>query len=138
MAVTRRIAMYVIAVAVFAVIHAFLLMAWMSPLEVGITRMADVAITDVQFGKDCLNVTLKNYVTQAKTVNKVLVYQVNPRPAPEEELVLAYELVHEPILVGEEISIRINFNWISGYRYQVELEKADTEDFNISFSATAP
>ena len=137
MAITRRIAMYVIAVAVFAVIHAFLLMAWTNSLEVGITPMADVAITDVQFGKDCLNVTLKNYVTQAKTVNKVMVYQVNPRPTPK-ELALAHELVHKTISVGEEISIRINFNWISGYRYQVELETADTEDFNIPYSTTAP
>ncbi len=97
MAVTRRIAMYVIAVAVFAVIHTFLLMVWMSSLTVPIMRVADLGITDVQFGKDCLNVTLKNYCTQAKTVNKVMVYQVNPRPAPKEELILAHELVHEPI-----------------------------------------
>ena len=140
MATKRKLAIYIIVIAAFAVTHTLLLMAWIGNLEpAGPMRTTDIAITDVQFGKDYLNVAVKNYCYQTKTVSEVMVYRsLNPRPAPEDELILAHELVHEPISVGEQISIRINFDWISGYTYRIELETADPEDFHLSYSATAP
>ena len=60
MPTNRRLAIYVIAVAVLAVAGTALSMAWISSLSVGNTPMANLNITDVQFNEDYMTIKVKN------------------------------------------------------------------------------
>jgi len=140
MAITRRLAIYVIIVAVLAVTITLLLMAWVSSLTVPGMRLDDLDITDVQFSKDYLNITVKNLCTQAKIVSEVTlrdskVYDLGfsvDWASPPHTVV-----VHEPIPVGEEISIRVGFKWTSGCAYQIQLKSAD-RDWETALNVVAP
>jgi len=86
--------------------------AWISSLSVGITSMEELSITDVQFDKDYLTITVKNSGSRATIISEVMVNQTSTPHTVA---------VHEPVSVGEEISIRIGFKWTSGYTYQIRL-----------------
>lgn len=125
MAVTRRRCIYEFVVVVALVVAGTFLLATWSALNPGITPPSPLWITDVQFEKGCLNITVENTGTQARTINEVKVYQSsNPYASSEYESNSTY-VVHESILVGEQISICINFNWASGYGYKIELMTTD-------------
>ena len=129
MAVTRRRCIYEFVVVVALVVAGILLLAtWIGSLTPGITQPPPLWITNVQFEKDCLNIMVENTGTQARIIDEVKVYQYsNPYASSEYESNSTY-VVHESILVGEQISICINFNWASGYGYKIELM---TKDGNI-------
>jgi hypothetical protein len=132
MAINRVVALYIgmaaaLAFAVFVL--PTLVCMWAPPY--GITKMSDLGITEVQFEKDYLNITVENICTQAKTISEVTVsdlmagdtgFIINQTSTPHTIP------LHEPISAGEQISIRISFNWTSGHAYQIKLETADTTD----------
>ena len=126
MAATQRRSIYEFVVVVALVVAGtFLLATWIGALTPGITPPSPLWITDVQFEKGYLNITVENTGTQARTINEVKVYQSsNPYAYSEYESNSTY-VVHESILVGEQISICMNFNWASGYGYKIELMTTD-------------
>jgi hypothetical protein len=126
MTVIRRRCLYEFVVVVALVVAGtFLLATWIGSLTPGITQPPPLWITTVQFEKDCLNITVENTGTQARTINEVKVYQSsNPYASSEYESNSTY-VVHESILAGEQILICINFNWASGYGYKIELMTTD-------------
>lgn len=86
-------------------------MAWLSSLQISITSMQDLRISDVQFDEYCLNITVKNLCIQAKIVSEVTVrnfeaygygFGVDWAFAPH------MIGVHELLLLGEEISFCIS------------------------------
>ena len=129
MPTNRRLAIYVIAVAVLAVVGTSLSIAWMSSLSVGITPMANLNITDVHFEKDHLNITVENIGNYNLIIREV---RVNNFIESDQGLVVnqnstPYSVpIHEPISEDEQISIKVSFNWTSGYIYQISLKTTDT------------
>ena len=130
MAINRRLAPYVIVFVFLAAVGTLMLIAtWIGSLTVGITRGADLNISDVQFEKDYLNITVENICDQAKVVSEVTIsYQgsvIENQPATRRTIPL-----YESISVGEQISIRVSFKWTSGRTYEIRLETADTTDWS--------
>jgi hypothetical protein len=121
MAIDRRPAIVmVIALTALGFTGILLTLAWMNPLTVGPMSIVELEITEVQFDNDYLNVTVKNIGTSATTINQVMVNQTSaPYTVP----------VHEPVVAGGQISIRIRFNWISGSTYQIGLKTVRGEFF---------
>lgn len=129
MAINRVVALYIgmaaaLAFAVFVL--PTLICIWTAPY--GITSMRDLNITDAQFEKDYLTVTVENLGTRSKIIEEV---KVNQTSTPH------IVSVHEPISAGEQISIRISFNWTSGYTYLIILETAN-ESPAAQFVTVAP
>jgi len=110
----------VIALTVLAFTGILLTLAWMSPLTVNPMANEALSVTDVQFDKGCLTVTVKNIGVSATTINEVTVNQTSTQHTVP---------VHEPIAAGKQISIRINFNWASGYTYRIGLMTARGNSF---------
>jgi hypothetical protein len=148
MAINRRFAKnFVVVLAILAVTGTFLLLiAWVNSLPPpigGPMRTTNISITGVHFGDNYLNITVKNLYTRTKIINEVTVrdlitidngFIINQTSTP-------YTVpVYEPVLVGEEISFRVSFNWTSGYPYQIELETADSRDCSpaTNLNAVAP
>lgn len=129
MPTNRRLAIYVIAVAILAVAGTSLSMAWISSLSLGITPMADLNITDVQFNEDYMTITVKNQGNYNLIIREV---RVNNFIESDQGLIInqtstSYSApLHEPISVGERISIKVSFNWTSGYIYEISLKTTDT------------
>jgi hypothetical protein len=121
MAIDRRPAIVmVIALTVLAFTGILLTLAWMNPLTIGPMSIVELEITEVQFDNAYLNITVKNIGTSATTINEVMVNQTStPYTVP----------VHEPIVDGEQILIRIRFNWFSGSTYQIGLKTVRGEFF---------
>ena len=129
MPTNRRLAIYVIAVAILAVAGTSLSMAWISSLSLGITPMADLNITDVQFNEDYVTIEVKNQGNYDLIIREV---RVNNFIESDQGLIINqtstpyFASLQEPISVGEQISIKVSFNWISGYIYEVSLKTANT------------
>lgn len=129
MPTNRRLAIYVIAVAVLAVAGTSLSMAWISSLSVGTMPTANLKITDVQFNEDCMTIEVKNQGNYNLIIREV---RVNNFIESNQGLIInqtstPYSVpLNEPISVGEQISIKVNFNWTSEYIYQISLKTADT------------
>jgi hypothetical protein len=93
---------------------------------------ADLNITNVQFDKDYLTVTVKNQGSLAFTINQVTVGEaiksetgiVNQNSTSHNFSVLSQ------ISEGEQISICMGLKWTSGYLYQIKLETVTTADFS--------
>jgi len=126
----RNVVVVIVVVLAFALTGlAFLLSAWMGALSIAITPIEDLKITDVQFSKGFLTVTVKNtgdtrYDWEVVTVTEVMVQ-------PERDLhdsnqtVTPYKVpMNIPVRIGEEHSISVSYDWISGEAYQVRLGSA--------------
>ena len=113
-----------IAVAVALAITGLAFLAWINPLTIGPIGpigTVDLRITDVHFHNDYLNVTVKNVGCSGTVISGVTVNQTStPHTIP----------LHEQIWAGEEISVRIDFKWTSGYAYQIKLETEDKENWD--------
>lgn len=129
MPTNRRLAIYVIAVAVLAVAGTALSMAWISSLSVGNTPMADLNITDVQFNEDYMTIKVKNQGNYNLIIREV---RINNFIESDQGLIINqtsttyFVPLQEPISVGEQISIKVSFNWTSDYIYEVSLKTANT------------
>ena len=125
MAVARRSIYEFVVVVALVVAGTFLYATWIVASRLDITPARPLWITDVQFEKGFLNIIMENTGIQARTINEVKVYQSSNPYAPSEYESNSTYVVHESILVGERISICINFNWASGYGYEIELMTTD-------------
>jgi hypothetical protein len=119
-------------VAILAVMGMVLLVAWIDATSVHIMHTADLSITNVQFDKDCLTVTVKNQGSIAFTINQVTVSEAI---VSETGIVNQNSTSHTfPVLSqiseGEQISICMGLKWTSGYLYQIKLETVTTADFS--------
>jgi hypothetical protein len=110
----------VIALTVLAFTGILLTLAWMSPLTVSPMANEALSITDMQFSKGCLTLTVKNVGVSAATINEAMVNQISTQHTVP---------LHEPIAAGKQISIRVSFNWASGYTYRVGLVTARGNSF---------
>ena len=143
MKVNPILAILIIALSALIIVAVVLPLALMYLLPVSISRMDDLMIRDVQFDDDCLMVTVENTCIKTKTVNKVTIRNLKiydhgffvDWDSPPYNI-----LVDAPILEGEEISIRLEFNWISGHAYRVQLETEDPKDWSpaTEYNAIAP
>ena len=132
--VTNRILdKYTVAtVAILVVMGTLILIAWIDATSVHIMNTADLSITNVQFDKDCLTVTVKNQGSLAYTINEVTVSEAT---VSEESIVNQNTTSHtfsvlSQISEGEQISICLTLKWTSDYLYQIKLETATTTDFS--------
>lgn len=66
---------------------------------------------DVQFEEGYLNVTMTNNDNRDYIISEVILSRART--------IVAGELLREPISVGEQISICINFNWTSHVLYEI-------------------
>ena len=125
MATNRILDKYTIAtVAVLAVIGTFLFIAWIDASSVHIMHTADLSITNVQFDKDYLTVTVKNQGSFAYTISEVTVSEaiVSEEGITNQNTTSHTVSLHSQIPEGEQISICIALKWTSGYLYQIKLE----------------
>jgi hypothetical protein len=115
-------------------------MAWLGSLQVNITPMQDLHISDVQFDEYYLNITAKNLCIQAKIVSEVTVRNIEAYGygfSVDWTFKPHTVAVHEPLPLGEEISFCISFSWTSGCVYQIELETAD-KGWGTALNVVAP
>ena len=133
MATNRILDKYTIAtVAILVVMGTLILISWIDATSVHIMNTADLSITNVQFDKDYLTVTVKNQGSLAYTINEVTVSEakisevstVNQNTTSHNFSVLSQ------ISEGEQISICLTLKWTSDYLYQIKLETATTTDFS--------
>jgi hypothetical protein len=128
MAIDRRQTLIlVITVIVFAVIGILLTLAWMYPLTVPIMTRENLSITNVQFDTNCLTLSVKNICEYQTTISEVLIDQTS---------LLHTFPVSEQISAYGQASIRISFNWSSGFTYQVGVATARGNHFY--YTAIAP
>ena len=133
MATNRILDKYTIAaVAILTVMGTLLLIAWIDATSVHVMHTADLSITQVQFDKDYLTVTVKNQGNLTYTINEVTVSEAI---ASKEGTVNHNSTSHtfsvfSQISEGEQISICMSLKWTSGYLYQIKLETATTQDFS--------
>ena len=124
MATNRRLFLIFVAL---AIAFAAFSIAWMSSLSPGITSIHYLTITDAQFDKVYLTITVKNNGTCGTTISEVAIQQNSTTYiVPMNEFSIAG---------GDEIPMRISresFNCTSGYTYQIRL----TTTFNVSFFRT--
>ena len=143
MAVNRILTMIIIGLAIVAIVGLVLPIALMYFMPVSIHPTEDLIITDVQFYDEYLNVTVKNTCTKTKILNQVKIrnldvydnnYFVDWNSPPH---IIA---MHTSISVGEIIAICLDFNWISGQGYKVEIETEDPKDWSpaTDYNAIAP
>ena len=140
MAINRRSAMIIIVVAVLVAAGALLPMAWLSYLQWTPHATEPFRITDVQFDVGSLNITVENLDTQEKIVSEVTVRDLEPYGygfSVDWTSMPHRVVVHEPLPMGEEISLCISFNWTSGRAYQIELEPAD-KGWGTAINVVAP
>ncbi len=115
--VTNRTLVYVIIIAaVMAYFPSFL--SWRNSYDALVPSLLGSLITDMQF-EGYLNVTIIN-IDRNYIIDEVTVY----RDYGKGEIILAHDLVHEPISMGKH-SICIDFNYFFGYAYKIVLKIAD-------------
>jgi hypothetical protein len=133
MATNRILDKYTIAIfATLIITGTLLLIAWIDATSVHIMHTADLNITNVQFDKDYLTLTVKNQGSLTYTINEVTVSEAI---VSEEGIVNQNTTSHtfsvlSQISEGEQISICMSLKWTSGYFYQIKLETATTADFS--------
>lgn len=115
--VTNRTIVYVIILAAVIVYFPSFL-SWWNSYNALFPSLLGSLITDMQFEKGYLNVTIIN-IDRDYIIDEVTIYQYYGKG----EVILAHELVHEPISLGKH-SICINFNYIFGYAYKIVLKTA--------------
>lgn len=148
MAVNRILTMIIIGLAIVAIVGLVLPLALMYflPVSIGPTT-GDLIITDVQFYDEYLNVTVKNTCTKTKIVNQVKIR--NLEVYNNENFVDCFVdwnspphiiAMYIPLSVGEKVSIRLNYNWISGQGYRIQLETEDPKDWSpaTEYNSIAP
>ncbi len=128
MAIDRRQAIILaITFTVSAVTGILLTLAWMYPLNVPIMARENLSITDVKFDESYLTLSVKNICEYQTTISEVLINQTS----------ISHTFpVSEKISAFGQASIRISFNWSSGYTYKVGVATARGNHFY--YTAVAP
>jgi hypothetical protein len=86
----------------------------------------NLKITDVQFSEDFLTVTVKNTGDTRYDWDVVTVTEVMHQPERDwhdlNQIVSPYEVpMSIPIHIGEEASITLGYDWVSGEAYQIKV-----------------
>jgi len=116
---------------VIAVAGSAFIASWMSALTIPYetSLMEGLKITDVQFSEGFVTVTLNNAgINEVATVTEIMVGDL-------------HELNHTvrmtiPIHKGEQASITVDYDWISGKTYQIIVTTA--YDNNFRYTKLAP
>ena len=126
MAITRRLTITVIVVVAVLAVTCFplLLNSISGPLGDNLWPWLQ---THVQFEEGYLNVTMTNNDNRDYIISEVILSR--------ESTILAGELLHEPISPGEQISIRINFNWTSHVLYKIIVRTREGRSTLVETSA---
>ena len=115
MAITRRLTITVIVVVAVLAVPFFL--SWLNSRNPIFDSPVPWLQPHVQFEEGYLNVTMTNNDNRDYIISEVILSR--------ERTILAGELVREPISRGEQFSIRISFNWTSGYYYKIRVRTTD-------------
>jgi hypothetical protein len=115
---TRNVAVVIVVVLAFAAIGlAVLLSAWMGAVAPAAPMATEeLRITDVQFGTGYLTLTVRNTGGSIPVeISEVTVDDLNQTVPPQTVS------VNQQIPVGEQRSISVSCEWISGAVYQIRL-----------------
>jgi hypothetical protein len=126
---TRKVVVVIAVFAAFAVAGIALTVAWMGALTVvGISPAEGLKIADVQFSKGFLTVTVKN-AGDTRYDPVVTVAEVMVQPERDwhdlNQTVIPYEVpMSIPVHLGEQGSITLGYDWVSGEAYQIRVTSA--------------
>ena len=134
---TRKVIVIIAVVLAFAVTGIVLTAAWMGALTIGITPAEDLKITDDEFSKGFLTVTVKNagdtrYDWDVVTVTQVMVIPIQQNLHDLNQTIP----MSVPIHIGEQASITVGYDWVSGEVYLITLTSARGNDWH--YNAVAP
>ena len=121
----RRVAI-VTSVAVLAFVGlVVILSAWMGALTIGFPMFEDLTITDVQFTEGYVTVTVKNNGNGGCNVTIIEVMVSDEvRVSDMNHTLLDKVPMNISVQMGEQHSISVGCEWISGEAYQVRLTSA--------------
>lgn len=134
---TRTVIVVVVVLAAITVTGIVWISAWMGALSIGITPAEDLRITDAEFSKGFLTVTVKNTGDTRYDWDVVTVNQVMVMPIRQESHDLNQPIpMSIPIHIGEQASITVGYDWLSGEAYLVTLTSARGN--NWDYNTVAP
>ncbi len=134
---TRKVIVVVGVILAFAVAGIMLTVAWMSALTIPIMHSENLKITDAQFNKGFLTVTVKNTGDTRYDLDVITITQILVVPIRQDLHFLNQTFpMSIPIHVGEQASITVGYERISGEVYLITLTSARGGDWH--YNAVAP
>ncbi len=134
---TRKVIVVIGVILAFAVTGIVLTAAWMSALTIPITHSENLEITDAQLSKGFLTVTAKNTGDTRYDLDAVTITQILVVPIRQDLHFLNQTFpMSIPIHVGEQASITVGYERISGEVYLITLTSTRGSDWH--YNAVAP
>ena len=131
----RQVPAGIIAMSIISVLvlpSAFLILS-LGDLSIGFPQTEDLKITDVQFKQSCLKVEVTNNGRGVVSLGEIALDEMNQTYIRRTVLRATLD---ESVPAGEQCSISIGCEWISGFTYHITLTTTKGNPF--SFDEVAP